>query len=129
MLSFESIAMDRGNSRVSYLYRPMHPAVLRLISQVVQTAHAAGIWVGLCGEMGSETRYAEVVLGLGLDEVSLHSAALPKIKQVVRWTPYQEARELVGDIMQLKTAAEADAHLIHYIDNKKRKRAEQESKS
>ena len=48
--------------------------------------HAAGIWVGLCGEMGSETRLAEVLLGLGLDEMSMHSAALPKIKQVIRWT-------------------------------------------
>jgi phosphotransferase system enzyme I (PtsI) len=124
-----TLAMDRGNSRVSYLYRPLHPAVLRLIGSVVESAHAANIWVGLCGEMGSETRLAEVVLGLGLDEISVHGAALPKIKQVIRWTPYQEARELVADLMALKTAAEADAHLTHYIERKKKMRQEQEASS
>ena len=122
-----TLAMDRGNSRVSYLYRPLHPAVLRLIGSVVESAHAASIWVGLCGEMGSETRFAEVVLGLGLDEISLHGAALPKIKQVIRWTPYQEARELVSDLMALKTAAEADAYLNHYLERKKKRRREQEA--
>ncbi len=124
-----TLAIDRGNSRVAYLYRPLHPAVLRLIQSVEEAAHAAGIWVGLCGEMASETRLSEVVLGLGIDEISLHSAALPKIKQVIRWTPYQEARELVAKLMALKTAAETDAHLAHYLEDKKRRRQQQEAKT
>jgi phosphotransferase system enzyme I (PtsI) len=120
-----TLAMDRGNARVSYLYRPMHPAVLRSLQSVVQASRQAGIPVGLCGEMGSETRFAEVLLGLGLDEISLHASALPKIKQVVRWTPYQDAQELVSQLIGLKTAAEADAYLSHYIERKKLMRQQQ----
>jgi len=117
-----TLAMDRTNSRVAYLYQPLHPAVMRTLRAVVDAAHAAGIPVGLCGEMGSETRYAEVLLGLGFDEISMHGAALPKVKQVVRWTPYAEARELVDRLAALPTAAEAAAHLAGYIERKKKLR-------
>jgi phosphotransferase system enzyme I (PtsI) len=117
------LAMDRGNSRVAYLYRPLHPAVLRSLRDIVAAAHGAGKPVGLCGEMASETRYAELMLGLGLDEVSLHGAALPKVKQVVRWTRYSEAQELVAELCAIGTAAEADAHLAHYLERKKAARA------
>jgi phosphoenolpyruvate-protein phosphotransferase (PTS system enzyme I) len=121
-----TLAMDRGNSRVSYLYQPLHPAILRSIRNTVQAAHEAGIWVGLCGEMGSETRLAEVLLGLELDEISLHGAALPKIKQVIRWTTLTEARELVEHLLALSTAQEANLALADYIDTRKRARWERE---
>ena len=117
-----TLAMDRGNSRVSYLYQPLHPAILRSIRQTVETAHAAGIWVGLCGEMGSETRLAEVLLGLGLDEISMHGAALPKIKQVIRWTNFEEARRVVDHLISLPTAEEANLWLAEYIAERKRRR-------
>lgn len=117
-----TLAMDRTNSRVSYLYQPLHPAVLRTLRGVIDAAHAAGIPVGLCGEMGSETRYAEVLLGLGFDEISMHSAALPKIKQVIRWTPWAEASELVSRLAAMGTAVEAAAHLAGHIEQKKRLR-------
>jgi phosphotransferase system enzyme I (PtsI) len=118
-----TLAMDRGNSRVSYLYQPLHPAILRSIRHTVEAAHEAGIWVGLCGEMGSETRLAEVLLGLGLDEISLHGAALPKIKQVIRWTDYQEAQQLVDRLINMATAEEANDHLAAYIAERKTRRA------
>ncbi len=121
-----TLAMDRGNSRVSYLYQPLHPAILRGIRAVVDAAHAAGIWAGLCGEMGSETRLAEVLLGLGLDEISTHGAALPKIKQVIRWTDSGEARDLVAALLKTGTAAEANAHLADYIAERKRLRLEEQ---
>ncbi|HPF71088.1 MAG TPA: phosphoenolpyruvate--protein phosphotransferase, partial [Candidatus Krumholzibacteria bacterium] len=117
------LAMDRGNSRVSYLYQPLHPAVLRAIDRTVAAAHAAGIEACLCGEMGSETRLAEVLLGLGLDEISLHGAALPKIKQVIRWTRADAARSLAEHLMNLPTAQQANAELAAYIDERKRLRA------
>ena len=120
-----TLAMDRGNRRVAYLYRPLHPAILRTVRHIVDAGHAAGIWVGLCGEMGSETRLAEVLLGLGLDEISLHSAALPKIKQVIRWTDYPEARRVADTLMALATADEADAWLAEYVAERKRQRAEE----
>lgn len=114
-----TLAMDRGNRRVAYLYRPLHPAVLRTLRRIVDAAHAAGIWVGLCGEMGSETRLAEVLLGLELDEISMHSAALPKIKQVIRWTDLAEARRVVAHLLDLPTADEADAWLAAYVAARK----------
>ena len=104
-----TLAMDRGNRRVSYLYRPLHPAILRLVHGVVEAGHAQGVWVGLCGEMGSETRLAEVLLGLGLDEISMHSAALPKIKQVIRWTELAEARRVVEHLPDASDLREADS--------------------
>ncbi|MBM4131966.1 phosphoenolpyruvate--protein phosphotransferase, partial [bacterium] len=114
-----TLAMDRGNSRVSYLYRPLHPAVLRALKHTIDAAHDAGIWAGLCGEMGAETRLAEVLFGLGLDEISTHGAALPKIKQVIRWTPWDEARAVVAHLLALRTADEADAWLADYIATRK----------
>ena len=114
-----TLAMDRGNARVSYLYQPLHPAILRSIDATVKAAHKAGIWVGLCGEMGSETRLAEVLLGLGLDELSMHGAALPKVKQVIRWTEFNEARKLVEVLLDLSTAEEANQYLADYIAQRK----------
>lgn len=114
-----TLAMDRGNRRVAYLYRPLHPAILRSIDRIVKAGHEAGIWVGLCGEMSSETRLAEVLLGLGLDEISMHSAALPKIKQVIRWTEYTEARRLVDTLLDMRTADDADRYLADYVQARK----------
>ncbi len=117
-----TLAMDRGNSRVSYLYRPLHPALLRSLKMVVEAAHRAGIWVGICGEMASETRLAEILLGLGFDEISLHGAALPKIKQVIRWTNLQESQKLVDKLLEFSTADETDRYLKMYIDQRKLQR-------
>ncbi len=117
-----TLAMDRGNRRVSYLYRPLHPAILRSLRQVVDAGRENGIPVGLCGEMGSETRLAEVLLGLGFDEISLNGAALPKIKQVIRWTKYSEARKLVDTLLAMDTAAETDAHVTAYVEARKQAR-------
>lgn len=117
-----TLAMDRGNARVSYLYQPLHPAILRSIRRTVEAGHEAGIWVGLCGEMGSETRLAEVLLGLGLDEISLHGAALPKIKQVIRWTSLTEAQKVVENLIDQNTAEEANRWLANYIAERKRQR-------
>jgi len=119
-----TLAMDRLNRRVSYLYQPLHPAVLRLMKRTVDAAHDAGIWVGICGEMASETRYAELLLGLGFDELSLHAAQLPKVKQVVRWTAVSEAKALTADLMACATAADADRLLTAYLDKKKAARTE-----
>ena len=123
-----TLAMDRLNRRVSYLYSPLHPAVLTLLKRTVDAAHAAGIWCGICGEMASETRYAELLLGLGFDELSLHAAQLPKIKQVVRWTPMPEAEALVERLSACILAADADRMLEDYLEDKKARREAQTRK-
>lgn len=121
-----TLAMDRGNARVSYLYQPLHPAILRAIHTTVEAGHKAGIWVGICGEMGSETRLAEVLLGLGLDEISLHGAALPKVKQVIRWTKFSEAQSVVQHLLNTPTANEANLWLADYISQRKKNRLDKE---
>ena len=117
-----TLAMDRLNSRVAYLYQPVHPAVLRIMRNAVRAAHREGIWCGICGEMASETRYAEVLLALGFDEISLHAAQLPKVKQVIRWTSTQEAEALLDRLMEFGTAEEAARHLDDYLEDKKSRR-------
>lgn len=78
-----TMAADRMNERVSYLYQPYHPAVLRLIDMVIQAAHAEGKWVGMCGEMAGDEIAIPLLLGLGLDEFSMSATSiLPARSQI-----------------------------------------------
>lgn len=86
-----TLAVDRGNPELAPLYQPYHPAVLHLIERVVAAAHAAGKWVGVCGEMAADPAGALLLLGLGVDELSVPPPALPAIRRLVRSTPFAEA--------------------------------------
>jgi phosphotransferase system enzyme I (PtsI) len=79
-----TVAADRTNERVAGLYEPTHPAILRLIRTTVEAARAAGIWVGVCGEMGGDPYLTPLLLGLGLDEISAGAAVVPRIKYAIR---------------------------------------------
>ena len=110
-----ALAVDRVNEHVSYLYEPLHPAVLRIIRGVVQAAHHAGIPVAICGEMAAEPAYAVVLLGLGLDELSMNPVSIPKVKKVLRMSRFEETRFLVEKIFQFKTALEIESYLRHWM--------------
>lgn len=101
-----TLAVDRGNPELADMYQPWHPAVLRLIDQVVKAAHAAGKWVGVCGEMGGLPEGALLLLGLGVDELSMSPALLPRIRRLVRATPAEEARALAQRCLSLGTPEE-----------------------
>lgn len=105
------LAVDRTNERVSYLYQPHHPAVLRTIRTAINAAKAAGIWVGICGEMGSNPALAVVLVGLGIDELSTNAASIPLIKRVIRSIEYRQAREWAEHALALSTAGEVDRYL------------------
>ena len=94
-----SLAVDRINEKIAYLYEPKHPAVLRLIRDVIAAAHRNGIWVAMCGEMASEPSLTLILLGLGLDEFSVSAVAVPEIKKVIRSVTLQEARDLAREVM------------------------------
>ncbi len=79
-----TMAVDRGNERVAYLYDPLHPAVLRLIQMTVETAHAHGIWAGICGEMAGDPLMVPILLGLEVDELSVTPTSVPLVKDAVR---------------------------------------------
>jgi phosphotransferase system enzyme I (PtsI) len=101
-----SLAIDRVNEHVSYLYEPLHPAILRLIRRVVEAGHDAGIPVSMCGEMAGEPFYSYALLGLGLDELSMNAAAIPRVKRILRKSVAYEAKEFAGELLLHATAAE-----------------------
>jgi phosphotransferase system enzyme I (PtsI) len=99
-----ALAIDRVNEHVAYMYQPFHPAVLRMIRQVVEAARAAGISVSLCGEMAGDPLFTFILLGLGIDELSMNAGVIPVVKKIVRSISMEEAQADLGTIMQLETA-------------------------
>jgi phosphotransferase system enzyme I (PtsI) len=110
-----ALAVDRINEHVSYLYEPLHPAVLRIIRWVVQSGHQAGIPVAICGEMAAEPAYAIILLGLGLDEFSMNPVSIPKVKKMLRMSMFEETRSLVEKLFQFSTASEIERHVRNWM--------------
>jgi phosphotransferase system enzyme I (PtsI) len=101
-----ALAIDRVNEHVSYLYEPLHPAILRLIRRIVDAGHEAGIPVSMCGEMAGEPLFSYVLLGLGLDELSMNATAIPRVKRILRKSVAYEAKEFLGELLLHSTAEE-----------------------
>jgi phosphoenolpyruvate-protein phosphotransferase (PTS system enzyme I) len=103
-----SLAIDRINEYVSYLYEPLHPAVLRLIKRTVDNGHANKIEVGLCGEMAGEPLYTPILLGMGLDELSMNAYAIPRVKKVIRGLNQNDCRDLLDELLVKNSAKEGE---------------------
>jgi len=103
-----SLAVDRVNEKVAYLYEPAHPAVLRLIKNIVDAAHNANIKVGMCGEMAGEPSFVLVLLGLGLDEFSMPPQVIPELKYIIRSVTLKEAQEIAQAALRLSTCKEVE---------------------
>jgi phosphotransferase system enzyme I (PtsI) len=110
-----ALAIDRGNEQVAHMYEPLHPAVLRMISQVVEAAHRAGIEVGICGEMAGEEKYLPVLLGLGVDSFSMHPPAIPYIKRMIRQSRAASVERLAGRLLACASAKEIREALQLYL--------------
>lgn len=106
-----TLAVDRGNQRVAHLFEGYHPAVLRLIRQVVEAGHERGIWVGMCGEMASDPLATMLLVGLDLDELSVSPVDLPRVKEIVRVISYEEARQVAERVLRMRTAGEIKSYL------------------
>ncbi|WP_051553507.1 phosphoenolpyruvate--protein phosphotransferase [Desulfobulbus elongatus] len=95
-----SLAIDRGNQYVAHLYEPFHPAVLRMIQQTVEAGHARNIPVSLCGEMAGDPLCAPVLMGMGLDELSMRPAVVPRVKRLLRHCRSEELRRIAQQTLQ-----------------------------
>ena len=110
-----SLAVDRINEKIAYLYEPAHPAVLRLIKSVIDTGHKANIWVGMCGEMAGEPAFAIILLGLGLDEFSTSPVNVPRIKQIIRSVDYKAAQQMAEEALTLSTGTEVEEFALRKL--------------
>jgi phosphotransferase system enzyme I (PtsI) len=111
-----ALAIDRVNEHVSYLYEPLHPAILRLIRRIVDAGHDAGIPVAMCGEMAGEPLYSYVLLGLGMDEWSMNATSIPRVKRILRKSVAYEAREFVGELLAHATASDIAEILMKKLE-------------
>src|SRR5262245_5656457 len=109
------LAVDRNNRKVAPLYEPLHPAVLGAVHEVVQAAKGAGKWVGMCGEMASDPLCALVLLGLGLDDLSMGPFFIPVIKRIIRSVSYAAARNIARDTLGMATVKEVKGYLFDGI--------------
>ena len=101
-----TIAVDRVNERIAHLYEPTHPAVLRLLKMIADAAHANKIWVGVCGEMARDVATIPILIGLGMDELSVGATSVPRVKMAVRSLAVPECQELVDEVLRLQTSSE-----------------------
>ncbi len=106
-----TMAVDRGNAKVSRLFQPLHPAVLRLIRQTIVSAHSKGKWVGMCGELAGMTKAIPILLGFGLDEFSMSARAIPEAKDLIGKLTDEKAREIAGQATSFGTAAEIEDYM------------------
>jgi phosphotransferase system enzyme I (PtsI) len=112
-----SIGVDRTNHHVSYLYQPLHPATLKSIKLVVDAAHQAGIEVSLCGEVASDPFCVPILMGMGIDSISLTPQAIPGIKRIIRQTKMRDCRELLRKVLECRTVHRINGLVMENIFN------------
>jgi len=112
-----TLAVDRGNSTVAGLYQPLHPAILRLIKQTIDMAHAKGKWVGMCGELAGMPGAIPILLGLGLDEFSMAPRAIPEAKHLISCFDVNRANQIAGHALGLGTAADIEEYMKGILES------------
>lgn len=110
-----TLAVDRGNELVAKLFDHLHPAVLQLIKQTIDAAHRQGIWVGMCGEFGADPLGILLLLGMGIDEISVVPGMIPEAKNIIRSVDTTIAREVASQALELSTALEVERLLYREL--------------
>jgi phosphotransferase system enzyme I (PtsI) len=113
-----TLAIDRTNDEVSYLYRPLHPAIVRLIHRVSAAGKAAGVPVSVCGEMAADPRYTWVLVGLGVRELSMHPSAIPVIKNLIRGSSLSEMEAMARQVLDAEDADDAERVVLEAMASK-----------
>ena len=106
-----TLAVDRGNASISYLYNHFNPSVLRLIQRTIQSAKENNIWAGMCGEMASDPYAAVLLLGMGISELSMSAPSIPRVKEMLRSVSSVQAKEILADVMKLEDGDEIREYL------------------
>jgi phosphotransferase system enzyme I (PtsI) len=107
-----SLAIDRVNEHVNYLYEPLHPAVLRMIGGAVHAAHEQGIRVAMCGEMAGEPLYLPILVGIGLDDLSMNAMSILRVKKILREISYKDCKAITDEVLTFATAKEIDRYVF-----------------
>lgn len=113
-----TIAVDRGNEKIAYLYQPFHPGVLRFLKMIIDNGHKAGIPVAMCGEMASDPIFTVLLLGLGLDEFSMSPTSLLEVKKIIRSVSLAEARELAAAVMNMDSYTKIDKYVREWSNER-----------
>ena len=108
-------AVDRGNQQVAYLYQELHPAVLRMVHQVIEAAHAEGKWVGMCGEMANNPYAVPLLMAMGLDEFSMSSSQILRVRSLINQLSTRKLQPLVHRAIHAETAAEVRKLVEKYV--------------
>jgi phosphotransferase system enzyme I (PtsI) len=111
-----SLAVDRNNEHVAHLYQPLHPAILRMLRLIIDSARAAGIPVSLCGEMAGDARYAPLLIGMGLRRLSMSPRVVPEVKTRIRELSAAQVADLADQCMAFGTATEVQQHLESFLE-------------
>lgn len=106
-----TLAVDRMNSKLSHLYSQYHPAMLRLIKGIIDNAHKAGIWVGMCGEAAGDPKLIPIFLGMGLDEFSMNSPSILSSRYIMRNLNKDEMEKIAESTLNMETAVEVEGYL------------------
>ncbi len=106
-----TLAVDRMNSKLSHLYSQYHPAMLRLIKGIIDNAHKAGIWVGMCGEAAGDPKLIPIFLGMGLDEFSMNSPSILSSRYIIRNLNKDEMEKIAESTLNMETAVEVEGYL------------------
>jgi phosphotransferase system enzyme I (PtsI) len=106
-----TLACDRGNASISDLYNHFNPAVLSLIQRTITSARENGIWAGMCGEMASDPNAAVLLLGMGINELSMSAPSIPRVKEKIRSISSIKAKEILADVMKMEDGDEIKAYL------------------
>ena len=112
------LAIDRGNDRIAHMYEPAHPAVLRTLKRIVDDAHRLKVPVSVCGEMAGDPVYVPLLLGLGIDSLSMSAPSIPAVKFLVRAMTMADARALAAEVLSMTSAKEIYAKCTQF--NQKR---------
>ena len=113
-----TLAIDRENDDVGYLYRPLHPAILRMIRQITDAGLKHQVPVSLCGEMAADPRYTWVLVGLGVQELSMHPSAIPVIKNIIRGSERGHMKELADAVLKVGDVADAERLVLRVMRSK-----------